>query len=269
MPKTVDVPVELRDFNRLFEKLAYRHDHSQVFSDFLDLFMKQFSFDDCTELNERIQRQYPEKERTIFGSMIFEIIQVMDKMITDDNSWYDPFGTYYEVLASNYKKSGFGQFFTPQTVVDLMTMINGGESGELKGQGLRVNDCACGSGRMLLSFHVHHPGNYVFAQDIDLICCKMTVMNFLLHGCQGEVVWGDALNPTDFRGGWRLAPAPNGLCVMTYKIEKKESFIIGMWEQRKKEVDVKKQGSEVVQDVKKIINNFEKLAAVPQQLTLF
>lgn len=65
-------------------------------------------------------------------------------------------------------------------------------------------DNACGSGRMLLAAHANHPTNYCCAQDLDRICCLMTVCNFIVHGVNGEVVWGDGLDPTDFREGWRV-----------------------------------------------------------------
>lgn len=32
----------------------------------------------------------------------------------------------------------------------------------------------------------------------------MTVCNFLIHGVNGEVVWGDGLDPADYREGWRV-----------------------------------------------------------------
>jgi type I restriction enzyme M protein len=34
--------------------------------------------------------------------------------------WASPLGTYYECLASNSKKSSFGQFFTPRSICDVM-----------------------------------------------------------------------------------------------------------------------------------------------------
>ena len=41
MAKANEVPEELGEFNRIFERLVYMHDASQVFIDFLDLFIKQ------------------------------------------------------------------------------------------------------------------------------------------------------------------------------------------------------------------------------------
>ena len=67
MAKANEVPEELGEFNRIFERLVYMHDASQVFIDFLDLFIKQFTFDDCTELNELIQKRTRKKRDSISG----------------------------------------------------------------------------------------------------------------------------------------------------------------------------------------------------------
>ncbi len=79
------------------------------------------------------------------------------------------------------------------------------EVGE-KTTGLTVNDPACGSGRMLLAFNNVAPGNYLVGQDLDHICTKMTAINMALHGCQGQAVNGNSLNPEDFRFGFEVNP---------------------------------------------------------------
>lgn len=234
MAKANEVPEELGEFNRIFERLVYMHDASQVFIDFLDLFIKQFTFDDCTELNELIQKRYTQEERFHFGDLIKEAILVMDKQLKGEDDWYDVFGAYYEVLASSYKRSGFGQFFTPASVVDLMVQIQG-VSGKLKGKGVLVGDPACGSGRTLIAFQAYNPGNFLVGQDIDLVCCKMTIMNMILHGCKGEVVWGNSLNPEDIRRAWRIVPFITGI-PQVYEIEKSESFTWQVWDEKRQDV---------------------------------
>lgn len=198
MPKSTDIKTpELKEFNKIFDRLAYRHQYDTVFHDFLDLFIKQLSHDDCEELNQRIQRVYDQKERLIFGELIVEGLQVYKKMVNHDKAWFDLFGEYYEVLVSRGKSSALGQFFTPPHICDLMTQLQG----EYTGKRILVNDPTCGSGRMLLSFHVNNLGNYHIANDLDVICCKMTVLNMFLHGICGIVVNQDTL-AMDFRRAW-------------------------------------------------------------------
>ena len=64
----------------------------------------------------------------------------------------------------------------------------------------------CGSGRLLLAYHVRNLGNYLVAEDISRTCCLMTVCNMLMHGCVGEVIQHDSLLPEDFKDGWFVNP---------------------------------------------------------------
>ena len=40
-----------------------------------------------------------------------------------------------------------------------------------------------------------------FASDLDLICCKMSLLNFMMHGMCGVIIHQDALMQ-DFRNAW-------------------------------------------------------------------
>ena len=44
----------------------------------------------------------------------------------------------------------------------------------------RICDPTCGSGRLLLAYHVRHLGNYLVAEDVSRTCCLMTVCNMLI-----------------------------------------------------------------------------------------
>lgn len=198
MPKSTDIKIkELKKFNDIFERISYRHQYDTVFHDFLDLFIKQFSFDNCDELNQRIKRTYDEKERLIFSELIHESLLIYQKMINHDNDWFDLFGEYYEVLVSKGKSSALGQFFTPQSICDMMTLMNGNNIGKR----FLINDPTCGSGRTLISFHANNPGNYYIGSDLDLVCCKMALLNFMLHGVCGIIINQDSLK-MDFRNAW-------------------------------------------------------------------
>lgn len=181
MPKSQDVPLELREFNKIFESISYRWNYSEVFEDFLDMMINAFSFNHKIDL-ERLQKKYKLEERHKFGQLIYEIIKVMDKMITTDKDWYDPFGEFYMALVSSGKASSLGQFFTPAPVVTMMCQILDTQSGET------VNDPACGSGRFSLASHVISPGQFHVNQDLDYICCRMAALNFMLHGVNGIVI---------------------------------------------------------------------------------
>ena len=185
-------------------------------------------------------------------------------MIVDENDWYDSFGEFYMAIASSSKASALGQFFTPAPVVNFMVAITGDGT---KGAGERMNDPASGSGRMLISYHAHYPGNYTFGADIDSICAKMTALNMVIHGCQGQAVCMNSLNADDWRFGYNINPyirATGGLPHLV-KIEKEQCF---QWQyfQREKAKFFEKNLQE---NVEKIIAKTELVAVKFGQLSLF
>lgn len=246
MAKTIDVPFELREFNSIFEKLAYGMDDSRILDDFLTILMAYFGNGTMDEERAYIWKVYNDKQKATYQELFNCYLLTVQKIFNGEfkeikfyssgakaPEWYDFFGAYYEVLTSKGKKSGLGQFFTPPHLCDLLRGLNGPE-GEKK-TGLRVNDPACGSGRTLLSFNAVYPGNYLLAQDLDPVCCKMTVMNMMMHGAEGEVINGDALAPDDFRNGWYINPYIKslGLPHIIKMKDKSESMVWRMWEAEK------------------------------------
>ena len=112
--------------------------------------------------------------------------------------WLDVFGILYEELyLTRGKAFHTGQFFTPPSVSDLMSQI----SSLNEKQGGMVNDCAAGSGRLLLAHYMekssldHSAGRrfqYV-AQDVDPVACKMCALNLMAHGMNAKVICQNTL----------------------------------------------------------------------------
>ncbi|CCH02053.1 type I restriction enzyme, M subunit [Fibrella aestuarina BUZ 2] len=202
MPKSTDVPPELRSLNKVFSQLDYKWDYADSFRDFVDFLTESFMPVRQGEY-ERLQKKHG--SLNWFVDMTREWVLVQDKMIAVDGTggWYDALGTFYETLASRGKKSSLGQFFTPPEVCEVMVRINGFTT-DMTGKGLSIQDPASGSGRMLLAAHVTAPGNYQYAADLDPICTKMAAANMCLHGCVGQAVCMDSLNPDDWRFGYAI-----------------------------------------------------------------
>ena len=59
-----------------------------------------------------------------------------------------------------------------------------------------INDCACGSGRMLLAAAEIQPNWHFVGQDVDRRCVNMTALNLGLRNLYGHVVWGNSLANT-------------------------------------------------------------------------
>jgi len=183
-PKSVMGMVRImRDFGQ------YKYDVGDIFRDFVDYGTACFLVHGDKELADRLKEKYKDDYPKL-GELFYAWIKIMDERITDTVLWFDALGTLYEYLASRSKKSWLGQFFTPESLCDLMTHIT---SSSQKQTDQKVNDCACGSGRMLLSFNAVHPGNLLYGEDMDPICAKMTALNLAIHGGQGQVTCMDSL----------------------------------------------------------------------------
>jgi len=180
--KTRDTPMYLREFNSLFSLLARRHDASRVFDDFLTLVICCLARQTQEEWYLDTIRKYDEDEINNLAKMFGSLLIIYEKSLRD-NDWIDPLGEYYEELSGKYKKQGFGQFFTPKSLCDVMAQITVKENDF----GNHINDCAVGSGRTLLAANRICKGNYYVAQDIDHVCVKMTCINMAIHGLKGEV----------------------------------------------------------------------------------
>ena len=87
-----------------------------------------------------------------------------------------------------------------------------------------MGDPTCGSGRLLLAYHAHNPGNYLVGEDISRTCCMMTVCNMLVHGCVGEVICHDSLQPKAFTDGWKVNQALPLTGVPSIRCMKEEEY---------------------------------------------
>lgn len=272
MIKSRDIPNELKQFHKIFMQLTnsgYTHDLYTTFSEWMDMVIALFSGD--TERLSELEKKYKPEEQKLFLQIQYEWIQTLErKFDKDDNTfhWYDALGTYYEILSSLHKRQAFGQFFTPEPICDLMaqiTIYDEEQTDTIK----TVNDPACGSGRTLLAAHCQLKGRCIaYAEDLDEMCAKMTVLNLFIHGVRGEVIHHDSLNPASFYKGWHVNTSlPYSGKATIYRLQDKtESHVFNMWNQvliKQGEVEYKQQS----EARKEIIKNAPHITA--EQLSLF
>lgn len=196
--KNRDFEHDLKPFFKLFDVLSRRHGYYYLWEDFLTLFINGFSFDYCTKEDlEGFQKKYTKEERLKIGEMIKEVLFIMDKKITSENSWFDFFGTFYEI-ASLSKQNGFSQFFTPAPVCTFMAQILDPQSAE------NFSDPCCGSGRFSLAANSVNLGKFHFLVDLDFTCVKMAALNLMMHGIRGIVICDNSLNRPgkEFKGAF-------------------------------------------------------------------
>lgn len=180
--------------------------HEMALNDFCDYLLDLFSVEafmgDFKSYLKWQQQRLQAKPKLATLAMVWlnDVSQAMDR-----GQWLDVFGMLYEdMYLTAGKASKTGQFFTPESVSDLMsTIIAPGkiEAPSAKIKGSMVNDCAAGSGRLLLAHYMEvsklNPSagrryQYI-AQDSDPLVCKMCALNMMVHGMNGKVICQDTL----------------------------------------------------------------------------
>lgn len=211
MAKDYNGGAEIRTLEKKINDFAYRNGKQkiEVFNNLLD-YICGFLDPTGTPIKGWI---YKGCENIPFHDMMCEYFKIMDEMLKK-KLWYDCWGDLFMSLTTN--GGGKGQFFTPSDMCDMMAeiTIRDKESLQEKGQSSRfgrrviVNDCACGSSRNLLAAaaRIEFLGErkpYLVAEDVDMMCCKMSAINMAVHGCYGEVICHNTIaDPLGLDAGW-------------------------------------------------------------------
>lgn len=193
----------MKHLSSMIESFAYKYgkDKKQVLNDLLTYIIGYMNPDRQPDPFWKYSKEQNEE----FHAMFTEYLRVMDEQLKS-KEWYDAWGDLFMELTP--KGGARGQFFTPVDMCDLMAQAVVDTKAERKGDtrfGKRVviGDPAAGSSRNLLASHarfVHdkQPIPYLVAEDVDLMCCKMSAVNLMAHGCIGEVICHNTL--TDPKG---------------------------------------------------------------------
>lgn len=177
----------------------HKRPYEMALSDFLDYCLGLFSTE-AFSAGVASYRQHIEcklgEDPTFYSLAVRWLSDIADGM--NRGEWIDVFGMLYEDLyLSRGKASKTGQFFTPHSLSDLVSSIITDD----KDHGT-VNDCAAGSGRLLLSHFMNHTKDdhsaasrfRYLAQDLDPVACKMCALNMMAHGMYGRVECRDTLD---------------------------------------------------------------------------
>lgn len=166
---------------------------------------------------DKLQAANPDKLTGIFGDVawgnkeripepaLLNLIDSFDRFKLDPESVpYDMLGGAYEYLLKQFAdESGkkAGEFFTPRSVVRLITRILDPQPGET------MYDPACGSGGMLVEGinEIREAGHDIhrlklYGQEVNLTTSAIARMNLYLHGIEGhQILRGDTLRQPKFR----------------------------------------------------------------------
>ena len=184
-------------FYSIFEDMSKVQDRSVVWNNFLD-----FSINACLLQSQQVD--YKGNESQYMEMLESWLLQLNEDL--ESKPYSDRLGLFYEELVTSHVKSkSIGQFYTPVTVTDLMNKLSLPNNDlSLMDNDIFINDCACGSARMLLSAHVKTKGECIcIGQDLDETSCKMAVLNFWSHGVRGSILHMDTLTG-EFYNAWRV-----------------------------------------------------------------
>lgn len=186
----------MNKFNKIFEDLVKINDRSIIWNNFLD-----YCIDISLLTNKKYTHDFKGNEEA-YAEMLSEWLHQLNHEL-ETKPYFDMLGNFYEELVTSHVKSkNMGQFFTPSDVIELMVDLTI-EGGEVEYNEM-INDCACGSARMLLSAYVHSGCNFIcIGQDLDEVSCKMAVLNFWSHGVRGSILHQNTLTH-EFYQGWRV-----------------------------------------------------------------
>lgn len=195
--------IDFKEWNHIIRKLTYNHNKFEVFKDYLNIMVDNFTIPD-QEPEFKQHNKYTEEEHKYFTELFIEHMKIMQKEL-DRRDYCDFLGEWWEADA-NLTNKDTEQYFTPSDICSVMselTLIN--EEENTKGTCV-MHDCCCGSGRFALAHHSKRPQDWVFLVDIDEVAVKMCLVNMLFHGVRGVVAWGNAITQEVFKC-WCVTPS--------------------------------------------------------------
>lgn len=200
----------------VMERGIDRHNSLEVLCDFLiDLFEVRHYSIACGW--EKYMMEKCKEEPYLFCIAMIWMDKVASAM--EKGEWVDFFGELYEEMyQTRGKASALGQFFTPGNLCDLLAKCT--ETGE----GQRINDSACGSGRTLLAHFAYSKfsrDGYYIGEDIDAMSVKMCALNMMIHGMRGRVVRHNTLvSPIHFDYGFEVNEIRHPFPSMYYSLRR-------------------------------------------------
>ncbi len=197
--------MDISNLIKIFDRLTNRgYSNNRVFDDWLDLMIYAFMRDDkhYLEIVNKYNNHQEKGKRDIdlFCNLTGELIVLME-----ENLKQDVLGELFMLKISHGAR---GQFFTPTHISECMAELTGNKKDK---ENPVVNDCCCGSGRLLLAYaKINHKSLFV-AQDISPTCVKMTLLNLFLNGLNSYCMIGNPLTGnyskgwlTDFNSGYPI-----------------------------------------------------------------
>ncbi|MFD0751279.1 N-6 DNA methylase [Mucilaginibacter calamicampi] len=170
-----------------FERYAYGQSLHTAFTEMLEWMLLPFKRYDVADEQRKALEKYQSHPKV---EHLVKLITLIGEL---SENFRDPLGELFMQAISNGHN---GQYFTPEPICDMMAMMQMGDVGNSR----KVNDPACGSGRMLLAAAKLNRSSLLYGADLDITCCKMALLNMLLNSLTGEVAHMNTLSNEFYRG---------------------------------------------------------------------
>lgn len=212
-----------KEFTSLIASLSQTRDFATAFSDFLFITAATLNnFDPMTaarrnKYSSDLMKKYSEQEVNTMGKMFDVLVSAYD-----ENPEQDFLGKFYS--ENNLANNRIGQNFSPYSIGYLTAALTSEDVIEeaKKKSYITVNDCACGSGVLLIAhsqFLKSKGINYqqkvlYYGEDISLNAVLMSYIQLSLLGCAAHITvhntlsaelpdsYNTWLTPMCFQDGW-------------------------------------------------------------------
>lgn len=183
---------DIKQLLNAFERYAYGQSLHTAFTELLDWTLLPFRKYDSAVEQQLALETYQSQPK------VQQLAQLITLIGDSSEGFCDPLGELYQQAISSGHN---GQYWSPENLCDMMAAITIGDN--LK-DGQTVCDPACGSGRMLLAAAKINRFALFYGADLDNTCCKMALVNMLLHSLQGEISHMNTLS-NDFYTGYKVS----------------------------------------------------------------
>ncbi len=178
---------DIKQLRKEFEHYAYGQSLHSAFTGLLDWTLLPFKKWDNAEQQKHALETYQSHPKAT------KLVKLLELIGEASEGFRDPLGELYQ----QYISSGhIGQFWTPEYVCDMMSIM----SADTLEDSQKVLAPTCGSGRMLLAAAKRNRFALFYGADLDITCCKMTLLNMLLNSLTGEIAHMDSLSNVFYTG---------------------------------------------------------------------
>lgn len=218
MSKKPDYPTTYdghkKAFINLVEQLSYRHQKWRIFADFCEF--GAMCFHNVFPKEQALEIRWAEMRKTYTDEEYQQICGLLNHVTDGLGCAYERTGGYKDFLGDVFQEMELanhwkGQFFTPQTISDVMAQLTMDEAylrEEIGRQGyITIMDPACGSGstimggiNALLRANINYQQcAFAVMVDVDFTAANMSMIQASLMNLPAYIYHGNSLSLETFR----------------------------------------------------------------------